>query len=202
MEEGTSPDAPCPPRAPRAGGPVHSPQLPPAALLRADPPSGMAGSVSSPRPHFPIQDIWVASTERRLICPLIPQPGAARGLSRGRVRTARGLPPHLPPPDNERGASTKVPLCPTAPSCRAPTPGHPAQTRHGAAPAPAASPGTGTSVTGARHGPRRGAGGGHSAVPPPRPSRPLREELQPGVPAAPSGSCQVGLVFPEQKNVQ
>lgn len=93
MEEGTSPDAPGPPRAgprPPSWSPLHSPQLPPAALLRADPPSGMAGSVSSPRPHFPIQDIWVASTERRLICPLIPPPGAARALSRGRAPHASG----------------------------------------------------------------------------------------------------------------
>lgn len=73
-----APGRPVPPELePR--DPLESPQLPPRLRLRADPPSGTAGSVSCPHPHFPIQDIWVASTERRLICPLIPQPGAARG---------------------------------------------------------------------------------------------------------------------------
>lgn len=87
MQEGTklSPDAPCPPRAgpcppswsPRV--PCTTPSSRPVPISGLTPPSGMAGSVSSPHPHFPIQDIWVASTERRLICPLIPQPGGCTG---------------------------------------------------------------------------------------------------------------------------
>lgn len=80
-----APQCPWPtPGLPRLPG---APRLEPKATLLSprlplQPPalgdSGAAGSFSSPRPHFPIQDIWVSSTRRRLICPLIPQAGGAR----------------------------------------------------------------------------------------------------------------------------
>ena len=99
------------------------PELEPKVALRSpqlqgDPPSGMAGSISSPHPHLPIQDIWVTSTKRRLICPLILQPGGIRlhggpellrvslgwglGLrTRPGAQAGQGLPSHLLPLDNK-----------------------------------------------------------------------------------------------------
>lgn len=59
-----------------ATGTLLSPHLPLQPPALAD--SGAAGSFSSPCPHFPIQDIWVSSTRRRLICPLIPQAGVVQ----------------------------------------------------------------------------------------------------------------------------
>lgn len=164
------PDAPCPPCA----GPCllsWSPRTPSAApnslcspQLQADPPSGMAGSVSSPHPHFPIQDIWVGGAKRRLICPLIPQPGGVRlhggpeplrvslGWGLG-LRTRPGGPgmsggfPHICHHLITNEAPQQRSLCaPQLSPARllhpAPAPRNPAQTQDGAAPTPMASPGS------------------------------------------------------------
>lgn len=80
----TAPQCPWPtPGLPRLAGAQLEPRAPSSAPTSpCSPPaladSGAAGSFSSPCPHFPIQDIWVSSTRRRLICPLIPQAGGVQ----------------------------------------------------------------------------------------------------------------------------
>lgn len=88
-----------------ATGTLLSPHLPLQPLALAD--SGAAGSFSSPCPHFPIQDIWVSSTRRRLICPLIPQAGGAR--------PHRRLPWGLPPLEDINAAPQQRALCTSQP---------------------------------------------------------------------------------------